>query len=122
MAGAESTSISEMDPQVILANYKEMTAQCQTLASKIGELGLERDEHKLVIETLSKLEPERKAFRLVGGVLVERTVEEVLPAVTQNYEGVSGATILSLSQCRSNAILLFVSVAHTLHFWCFDVF
>ena len=66
-----------------------MTAECQSIASKISELTLERDEHKLVVDTLSKLEPERKAFRLVGGVLVERTVDEVLPAVLQNYEGVS---------------------------------
>jgi prefoldin subunit 2 len=35
------------------------------------------------------LEPKRKCFRLVGGVLVERTIEEVLPAVTKNYEGVT---------------------------------
>ncbi len=52
------------------------------------QLTLERDEHKLVVDTLSKLESERKAFRLVGGVLVERTVGDVLPAVSQNYEGV----------------------------------
>jgi prefoldin subunit 2 len=49
---------------------------------------MERDEHKLVVETLSKLEDERKAFRLIGGILVERTVGEVLPAVTQNFDGV----------------------------------
>lgn len=74
---------------MILNAYKSMTAECQSIASKISELTLERDEHKLVVDTLTKLEPERKAFRLVGGVLVERTVEEVLPAVSQNYEGVS---------------------------------
>jgi prefoldin subunit 2 len=49
---------------------------------------LERDEHRLVIESLTKLESERKAFRLIGGVLVEKTVGEVLPAVSQNFEGV----------------------------------
>ena len=52
------------------------------------KLNLERDEHKLVVETLTKLEGERKAYRLVGGVLVERTVGEVLPVVSQNYDGV----------------------------------
>lgn len=52
---------------------------------------MERDEHKLVVDTLSKLESERKAFRLVGGILVERTVGEVLPIVNQNYEGVRGS-------------------------------
>jgi|Transcript_26341 prefoldin subunit 2 len=75
--------------QQILNAYKSMTAECQSIAAKISELQLERDEHKLVVDTLTKLEPERKAFRLVGGVLVERTVEEVLPAVTQNFAGVS---------------------------------
>jgi prefoldin subunit 2 len=51
-------------------------------------LTLERDEHKLVVDTLSKLNNDRKAFRMVGGVLVERTVGDVLPAVTQNFDGV----------------------------------
>lgn len=42
-----------------------------------------------MIDQLSTLEPERKAFRLIGGILVEKTVGEALPAVQQNYEGVS---------------------------------
>jgi prefoldin subunit 2 len=40
----------------------------------------------LVEETLEPLDPDRRAFRLVGGVLVERTVKEVLPSVKQNRE------------------------------------
>ena len=39
---------------------------------------------RLVEKTLEPLDPNRRAFRLVGGVLVERTVKEVLPSVTQN--------------------------------------
>ena len=39
-----------------------------------------------MLETLSPLEGERRCFRLVGGVLVERTVGEVVPAVTRNRE------------------------------------
>lgn len=34
------------------------------------------------------MDSERKCFRLVGGVLVERTVQEVLPAVEQHKAGV----------------------------------
>lgn len=71
-------------------NYKRMMAECQQIAAKIQELNLERDEHRLVVDTLTKLDSGRKAFRLVGGVLVERTVGEVLPVVSQNFEGVSG--------------------------------
>lgn len=81
--------MSETDSQNILNTYKAMTSECQTIANKISELTSEKDEHKLVVDTLTKLESGRKAFRLVGGVLVERTVEEVLPAVSQNFEGVS---------------------------------
>lgn len=57
------------------------------------QLSLERDEHKLVIDQLSTLEGDRKAFRLIGGVLVERTVGEVLPQVKQNHQGVSGVNV-----------------------------
>jgi prefoldin subunit 2 len=39
-----------------------------------------------VEETLKPMGPDRRAFRLVGGVLVERTVKEVLPSVIQNRE------------------------------------
>lgn len=81
--------MAEDNSQNILNTYKAMTSECQTIASKITELSSERDEHKLVVDTLTKLESGRKAFRLVGGVLVERTVGEVLPAVSQNFEGVS---------------------------------
>ena len=49
---------------------------------------MEKDEHRLVIDALGKLEPERKAFRLIGGVLVEKNVGEVLPIVSQNFDGV----------------------------------
>lgn len=54
--------------------------------SKITELDLERQEHTLVLATLEPMEPGRRCFRLVGGVLVERTVGEVAPAVTRHQE------------------------------------
>ena len=56
---------------------------------RVIQLSLEKDEHKLVIDTLEKLEPDRRAFRLIGGILVEKPVGEALPAVKMNYEGVS---------------------------------
>lgn len=66
-----------------------MTAECDKLVEKITELEFDRNEHKLVQETLEPLEAGRKAYRLVGGVLVERTVGEVLPSVKTNKENVS---------------------------------
>ena len=42
----------------------------------------------LVIEALKDVDPERKCFRMIGGVLVERTVKEVLPALINNHQQV----------------------------------
>ena len=41
-----------------------------------------------MIETLEGVEKDRKCFRMVGGVLVERKVGEVEPALTSNRDKV----------------------------------
>lgn len=43
--------------------------------------------YRLVLETLEPLDDDRKCFRLINGVLVERTVKEVIPALKTNQEG-----------------------------------
>jgi len=40
-----------------------------------------------VLETLEPLPAERKCFRMINGVLVERTVKDVIPALQTNSEG-----------------------------------
>ncbi|XP_015740140.1 prefoldin subunit 2 [Coturnix japonica] len=62
-----------------------------------GGAELELNEHGLVIETLREVDPTRKCYRMVGGILVERTVKEVLPALEGNREQIS-KIIESLSQ------------------------
>ena len=42
---------------------------------------------RLVLETLDPLPPDRKCFRMVNGVLVERTVKDVIPALKTNSDG-----------------------------------
>ena len=78
----------------VVQKYRQLGAECQQLMSKIAELEGERNEHKLVEDTLVPLDPGRRAFRLVGEVLVERTVGEVLPSVKTNRENVSKVTRL----------------------------
>jgi chaperonin cofactor prefoldin len=43
--------------------------------------------YRLVLETLTPLPPSRKCFRMVNGVLVERTVEDVVPTLQTNADG-----------------------------------
>lgn len=40
----------------------------------------------MVIETLKNVNEERKCFRMVGGVLTERKVKDVLPVIIKNKE------------------------------------
>ena len=72
----------------IINRYKQMKAMIEDLQYEIGKLQGDLSEHNLVITALAKLEPDRKAWRLINKVLVERTVKEVLPAVQQNKEGI----------------------------------
>ena len=91
-----STEVEPADnPEIILGTYKQMQSECQQMFAKIQELSFDRDEHRLALETLEKLEPERKAFRLVGGVLVEKTVGEVAPLVSNTFDGVLLSFILT---------------------------
>ena len=50
--------------------------------------------YRLVEETMQPLDSDRRAFRMVGGVLVERTVGEVLPVVIDNRKKVSTFEVL----------------------------
>ena len=44
-------------------------------------------KNRLVLETLDPLPADRKCFRMINGVLVERTVQDVVPALKTNAEG-----------------------------------
>ncbi|ORX74268.1 Prefoldin beta-like protein [Linderina pennispora] len=46
---------------------------------------------------MTPMSGDRKCFRLINGVLVERTVKEVLPALKTNQEGIK-KTIEQLAQ------------------------
>jgi prefoldin subunit 2 len=115
--GEEGTEVAKQGAEVplseqqIIGRYKQMRAEVQALATKMAELDVDAGEHqydlfislgvdfryssdcplhlRLVIDTLTDGDPGRKAFRLFGGVLVERTAGEILPDVKQNREWVS---------------------------------
>uniref|UniRef100_A0A9L0KBJ1 Prefoldin subunit 2 n=1 Tax=Equus asinus TaxID=9793 RepID=A0A9L0KBJ1_EQUAS len=73
----------------VIAGFNRLRQEQRGLASKAAELEMELNEHSLVIDTLKEVDETRKCYRMVGGVLVERTVKEVLPALENNKEQVS---------------------------------
>lgn len=82
-------SQQQQPPPQVMAQFRQLLQQSQSLLQKISELEMDRNEHKLVEETLLPLDPQRKAYRLVGEMLVERTVSEVLPSIRTNRTHVS---------------------------------
>jgi prefoldin subunit 2 len=74
----------ELSPEDVIGRYKAMRNDIKKLTTKVDELEAEFNEHQLVISAISSMELGRKAFRLVGGVLIQQTVGEVLPAVTSH--------------------------------------
>ncbi|KAJ6652089.1 hypothetical protein lerEdw1_013346 [Lerista edwardsae] len=96
--GAAPAVVSKhMTAEQVVAGFNRLRQEQRGLASKAAELEMELNEHKLVIETLREVDPTRKCYRMVGGVLVERTVKEVLPALENNKEQIN-KIIETLSQ------------------------
>jgi prefoldin subunit 2 len=56
------------------------------------------------LTTLSEVlaeEPDRECFRLVGGVLVERTVKDIVPTLQTNREGMQKLVATLTEQYKS---------------------
>lgn len=77
--------------------FQEKRERLNSTWTKITELAGEATEHELVMQTLEPMDKGRKCFRLVGDVLVERTVGETLPAVAKNKQNLEDA-ITSLNR------------------------
>ena len=68
---------NKKNQEEIIQGFNTLRNEQRSIASKQNELQQDLNEHKIVIETLEGVDPDRKCFRMVGGVLVERTVKEV---------------------------------------------
>jgi prefoldin subunit 2 len=67
---------------------QRLQVDLKMLTSKIADLDTERDEHRLVIETLKLAQPTRSCYRLIDQVLVKQTVEDVIPTLMGNLKGI----------------------------------
>merc|ERR1712147_86677 len=78
-----------MGEQIVM-KFNQMRQEQRIVVNKMSE-------YKIVIDTLKNVDPSRKCFRMVGGILSERAVKEVLPALQQNQTQI-GDVIESLKK------------------------
>jgi len=75
----------------LTTDFNHQWQDVQALLSKIGEMNNEADEHVLVIQTLSEAsakDSECPCCRMIGSVLVKKTVKEVLPTLEMHLDGI----------------------------------
>ena len=80
----------ESSQEQIIMKFNQLRQEQRMLANKYGELEMDVAEHNAVIDTLANVNGDRKCFRSIGGVLVERTVNDVLPSLENNKVQITG--------------------------------
>lgn len=65
--------------QKVAQRYQQLQREAQVLVQKLMEIEDEKRENELVIDSISKLEDTRKCWRLINGVLMEKTKLDVIP-------------------------------------------
>ena len=76
--------------QEIVAHFHKLREDQRMLVQKCAEIESEEHEYNVVIQTLDGVDPKRACFRLIGGVLVERVVGDVLPALGTQRDQMKG--------------------------------
>ena len=72
--------------QSVGEKYSILRNELKELQTKEIQLEMELKQHETVLETIEKLNDDRKCFRLVGEVLVQSTIGEARPALKQQIE------------------------------------
>ncbi|KAL9651231.1 hypothetical protein ABK040_006232 [Willaertia magna] len=75
----------------VVEYFQKLQQEYNAMAQNLARIELEIRDHTSVLSALSELNEDRKCYRLVGGVLVERTVKEVIPAVSTNKENLESS-------------------------------
>ncbi|CEM26462.1 unnamed protein product [Vitrella brassicaformis CCMP3155] len=78
------------DPAVV-QRLQELEKERHDIIMKMQELEQQRSEHRLVIQAFENVEPTRRCFRMIGGVLVERTVAEIRPQIEDSINQIGNA-------------------------------
>lgn len=71
--------------------YNAFKTLLQDLQQKLSEVEMDSEEHRLVLESLKNMDGDRKCMRMIGTVLVDKTVKEVIPVLEETKAGLDKA-------------------------------
>merc|ERR1712070_326519 len=86
--GGQEPSKQQVE-SAIIQQFQKLKEDKNGISTKMAEIKMDKNEHEMCVKTMSKFDSSRKCWRLVGGVLVERSVGEVLPAVQENVANIN---------------------------------
>jgi len=75
-----------INQEQVIQGFNLLRHEQRQLANKIVELECDVNEHNLVLEALKNVDDDRKCWRMIGGILVQRTVKDVRPALEKNKD------------------------------------
>ena len=101
MTDAKKQQLQQDIEKEVARRYQVMQQETQALISRIMEIEDEKKENELVLESVMKLEDERKCWRLVNGVLFEKSKAQVVPELTTMIKNLA-----NVSKQLNDALLL----------------
>lgn len=72
--------------RLLYVKLNALRQEQREVVNRLNRLESDLSETKLVSEALKQVDPERKCYRSQGGILVEQTVKDVVPALDKNRE------------------------------------
>ncbi|KAH9395861.1 Prefoldin subunit 2 [Tyrophagus putrescentiae] len=83
--------LSLKNAKIAIDGLNVMRQEQRAISNRLISLEADVNEHRLVLDALKQVDEERKAFRLVGGVLIEQKVKDVIPDLQTNIEKMMSA-------------------------------
>lgn len=72
--------------RLIYVKLNALRQEQREVVNRLNRLESDLSETKLVSEALKQVDPERRCYRSQGGILVEQTVKDVVPALEKNKD------------------------------------
>lgn len=92
-ADAEKQQAQDQKAQVLQQKYNKFQESVTELQTQLSSIVSQLHEHAIVDKTLSAIPPSerggRKCFKMIGGVLVDKTIDEVIQILETEKNGLT---------------------------------